>query len=116
MTWARIDDSFYTHRKIRRAWHRSQASIGLHAFAIAYAADHTTDGHVPPEFVMDQLPDDEQRKAAIEALIEAGLWRQNGDGYYIHDFLDYNPSRADLTARREADRERKRKESGRPDG
>jgi len=109
VTWARLDDSFYTHPKIRKAW-RTRASIGLHVMAISFAADHSTDGHVPPEFVEDQLPDPKEREAAVGVLLETGIWRENGNGYVIHDFLDFNPSRADLTARREADRARKRAE------
>lgn len=111
MTWARLDDSFYTHPKIRKAW-RCRASIGLHVFAIAHAADHSLDGHVATEFVEDQLPDEVEREEAVKALLDAGLWERNGNGFIVHDFLAYNPSRADLTARREADKERKRRESG----
>ena len=106
MTWARLDDSFYSHPKIRKAW-RMRASIGLHVLAISYCADHSLDGKLPAEFAEDQLPDPDERDAAVTALIDAGLWKRNGQGFEVHDFLAYNPSRADLTAQREADRQRK---------
>ncbi|KKL89691.1 hypothetical protein LCGC14_1912240, partial [marine sediment metagenome] len=37
-------------------------------------------------------------------LIEVGLWERNGTGYAIHDYLDYNPSKKELEARREIKR------------
>lgn len=108
MPWARLDDNFSSHPKVRKAW-RCRPALGLHAMAMSYSMCHGLEGKVPSTFVEDQLPNDRERSTVVAALVEAGIWEPNGDGWYIHDFLDYNPSNADIEARREADRERKRK-------
>lgn len=106
MPWARLDDKFFTHPKVRKAW-RHKPAIGLHALALSYCMCHGTEGHVSTEFVDDQIPDPGERDAAVAALVDAGLWKVNGDGWIVHDFLHYNPSNADVAARRESDRKRK---------
>lgn len=111
MPWARLDDNFFTHPKTRKVW-RCRPALGLHAMALSYCMRHGTEGSVPDVFVEDQLPDDRERGTVVAALVDAGMWERNGDGWIVHDFLDYNPSNADIEARREADRERKRR--GRP--
>lgn len=108
MPWARIDDIFYTHPKVRKAW-RCRPALGLHMMTLAFCMHHGTEGSVPSWFVEDQLPDPRERTAAVGALVDCGLWSENGDGWIVHDFLDYNPSNEDVQARKEADRERKRK-------
>jgi hypothetical protein len=45
-----------------------------------------------------------------ERLVGVGLWHQTPTGYTVHDFLDWNPSRADAMKALEADRRRKGKE------
>lgn len=109
MTWTKLDDNFHGHPKIRRAW-RNPVAFGLHVMAINYSSCHDRDGHVDPEFVEDQVPDQSDRVGAIEHLIECGLWEPNGRGWQIHDFLKYHPSRAQTEAKREKDAERKREE------
>lgn len=108
MTWARIDDGFHSHPKVLETWQAEPAAVGLHARALSYAANHEIDGEVPDSVLQTWIPDERERERMVKALTGSGLWHKNGSGYAIHDFLDYNPSRADLTERRKADRERKR--------
>lgn len=110
MPWARLDDTLHGHPKIRRAW-RCRPALGLHLLALSYASSYETDGRIDTEFVEDQLPDPGERSTVVAALVDAGLWKERSNGWTIHDFLKYNPSRADAEARREADRKRKRGES-----
>ena len=107
MPWARVDDGFFAHPKVRRAW-RCRPALGLHLLALSYAMKYGTEGNVPAEFVEDQLPNARERRTTVEALVAAGLWHVTEAGWSIHDFLAYNPSNADVAARRAADRERKR--------
>lgn len=107
MPWARLDDNFFSHPKVRQAW-RCRPALGLWAMSLSYAMRHGTEGHVPAEFVEDQLPDSGERGAVAAALVSAGLWSENGKGWIIHDFHDFNPSGDDIEARKAADRERKR--------
>ena len=92
MPWFRVDDSFYDHPKVRRA---GNTAIGLWIRCAAYAARHTTDGDIPVEIARDY-----GTRKDIVALITAGLWIDNGDVYMMKDYLDYNPSAAQLRAKR----------------
>lgn len=93
MTWAKLDDRFHSHPKLERA---GLAATGLYAKSLSYAACYETDGHVPDEWVAKQGP-----KRHAERLLSLGLWEQVKGGYQVADFLDFNPSRADLQARRD---------------
>jgi hypothetical protein len=108
MTWGRLDDSFYDNPKVLAALEIDVASIALHARAIAYAARHEKDGHLTQHAVCSLMPSQPDRESAVAALTQTGLWHENGEGYVIHDFLDYNPSRAELVEKRRRDRERKK--------
>lgn len=107
MAWAKLDDQFNNHPKTREAWRTDPVSVGLYALALSWAAQYETDGRVTPAWVEDQLPDEEQRTSAVSALVNAGLWVENGNGWVIHDYLEYNPSKAEIQAKREADKQRK---------
>lgn len=108
MTWARLDDGYYDHPKILEAWEINPASIGLHARAISYVAKHELDGRLSPQALAALMPSQPDREKAIAALTEAGLLEPNGSGFVLHDYLDLNPSRNDLTKKRQRDRDRKR--------
>ena len=107
MTWARLDDSFYSHPKVRRALKVEPAALALFAMALSWCADHEKDGLVTDEAMEMLMPAQSDREQALGVLDDVGLIHRNGEGYVIHDYLDYNLSRADLTERRKNDRERK---------
>lgn len=111
MTWARLDDRFYSHRKVRRAWKLCRASIGLHTLALTYTCGYDLNGRVDSEFVEMMLPAQRERERAVAALVQAGLWEENGDDWLIHDFLDYNQSADEIREKR--DREAARKAAAR---
>lgn len=102
MAWGRLDDSFDAHRKVRRA---GLEATGLHARALSYCAGALTNGHVDPEWLEERAGRRSGKLA--EQLVAAGLWEPNSDGYVIHDYLDYNPSREQVEAKRRRDSERK---------
>lgn len=107
MPWANIDDQFHAHRKAKRAW-KSPRALGLHLLAMSYCAGMLTDGFVDDEFIEEKMPRGVERKAATDALVSAGLWERSEDGWQIHDWLEYNPSRASIEEKRAKDRQRKR--------
>lgn len=107
MTWAKLDDRFHGHRKVRRAWRRSRASIGLFALALTYSAMHELDGVIDEDWVAEQLPQQKERDMTVAALIDAGLWEPHPEGWLIHDYLEYNPSAANSERVRGVDRFRK---------
>lgn len=107
MTWTKLDDTFHSHPKVRNAWRESMASIGLHALALSYAGQYETDGAIPGWFVESVIADESDRHSAVDALKRAGLWREVGEGFELHDYLKFNPSKATLEEKRAKDRERK---------
>lgn len=121
MTWAKIDDQFHSHRKAKRAWRAHPRALGLHMLAVSYCAGHLTDGLVDDEFVEEKMPNAKERKQTTDALVKVGLWHREPDGWRIHDWLDYNPSRDVVLDRRRRDSERKARgraaeSNGNPDG
>ena len=108
MPWGKLDDNYSDHPKTLEAWARHPRAVGLHALAISWSMRHGTEGHIPEYWLQMKMPDAGERAAVVDALVQCGLFDQNGSGVVVHDFLDWNPSNADVEARREADRQRKR--------
>ncbi len=111
MVWSRIDDGFLDHPKVLRA---GEDAANLYIRALVWANKHLTDGNVPSEALRAITSKPGAVKLAAR-LVEAGLWEAQDGGWYIHNFAELNPSRADVEARR-AELSAKRAESGRKGG
>ena len=100
MPWVRLDDKFHANPKVMTA---GNAAVGLYARALSYCGDLLTDGFVPKAWATAN------GTRALESKLEAcGLWIRVEGGYQIPDYLAIgNPSRAEVEAKREADRIRK---------
>lgn len=107
MTWTKIDDQAHAHPKVRDAWQADGRALGMQFLALSYAGAYLTDGHVPAGFVAEKIPVQRDRERITGVLVAAGLWDKADGGWQIHDYLDLNPSRVDVEAKREADRKRK---------
>ena len=103
MTWVKLDDSFADHPKVLQA---GLPAVGLYVIALAHSSRHLTDGHITDAFVDRSAG--RQAGTLAQALVTAGLWTRNGDGWDIHDYLDFNPSRDTILQRRRQDSSRKR--------
>lgn len=90
MTWAKLDDGFHHHPKVMKV---NLAATGLFALGLSYAAANRTDGHLPERWVRGQIVGEEK---VVDQLISAGLWEATGDGYEIHDYLEWQHSRAEV--------------------
>lgn len=121
--WLKTDDRYPSHRKIRRL---SDGAYRLHHTAQCLAAHDETDGVVTADDVVDMAHGQRLRRK-IRELTEAGLWHIAGhdcpkcpqppaDGWYIHDFLDYNDPHEKHEQRRQNERERQRKRRDRRAG
>jgi hypothetical protein len=91
------------------------AAVGLFVRLGVHATKHLTEGHLDGMTVRDY-----GTPATIRKLIAVGMLHDFGhdcprcpqpaeDGYYIHDYLDYNKSRAQIKAAREAARKRQQR-------
>lgn len=92
MTWFKLDDKGTFHRKVVAA---GNEAYGAWCRAGQYAAAQHSDGFLPRS-VADLIAN----QPVWNRLLKAGLLENGPDGgYKIHDFLDYNPSAADLAER-----------------
>jgi hypothetical protein len=115
VAWGRFDDRYDDNRKVKRAWRANRGAIGLHAMAITYSSRHETDGLIDLDWLIEKVPAARERERVVRVLVEAGLFEAlDGEMFMVHDYLEFNPSAADLQAKRERDAARKRAKS--PDG
>ena len=102
MAWFKVDDKLHAHPK----WLALKPSArALWVTAGSWCAANLTDGIVPPH-VLRTL--NATKRDAAE-LVAAGLWWQLDDdrGWLFNDWLDYQPSREQVEARRAEDARRK---------
>lgn len=103
MPWIRFEDNFPEHPKVLAI---SDSAFRLHVRAIGYCSRHLTDGAVSLAAVRSLVGGRAPRLSA--ELVAARMWTTVDDGFRIHDYLDYQPSREEIRKRRTADRERKK--------
>jgi hypothetical protein len=95
MPWFKVDDQLATHPKIIPV---PLAAMGLWVKAGAWSSQHLTDGYVP----RSALALLGARSAHAAALVKAGLWHAELDGWRFHHWTDYQPGALETQALREA--------------
>ncbi len=106
MPWARLDDGYFTHRKVVEM---SKDAKLIDLAAIAYSARELTDGELKHRdiLVIAASVDVSDPLAMVAELVEAGRWHRTGSTTWaIHDYLVYNPSREQVLSERAASAER----------
>ena len=93
MAWVRLDESFPEHPKVVEA---GPIAAWLLVRLICYCNRQLTDGYVPKAMAA-QLG----TKEAIQRLVAVGLLKPSRTGYLIHDYLEYQPSKAQVVQRRQ---------------
>lgn len=83
MSWLKLDDDFVHHEKIL-ALPRADRWTWLEI--LSYCARNRK-GRVPVR-IKEVVPT--ATRAFLDKCITIGLLDQNGDGYYVHDWLIYN--------------------------
>jgi hypothetical protein len=109
MTWFRVDDSFYGHPK---AVGLSNDSLATWTRAGEWSAWQLTDGAVPREMLPALSGDAADPEGVVRDLLHRRLWEPAAEGWQFHDWLDWNPSREAVLAKRKlaADRTRRWRE------
>lgn len=100
MTWVKIDDHFADHPKILAL---SDAAYRAYVDGLCYCARYLTDGKIA-DAPLKKLA----RRGAVAELEQAGLWKRNGAGVIVHDYLVYQEDSATVMERRRKDSARKR--------
>jgi hypothetical protein len=108
MAWTRLDDQFFANPKIVDL---SKDAKLLYLCAVTYSAGQLTDGRITPGALRMVAAMVDAERSCADELVAAGLWSSDGNDFLIHDFLEYNPTGAEVRARRQADRDRKRPHS-----
>lgn len=133
MGWIRVSDDFYDHPKFTDV---TPLSIAMWIVGMGYCNRNLTDGIIPTSAAqrlcdfdglaytvatvgdLAGVMEDDCTPLAINDLIEVGLWHESGHDcpdcpqpgrrrYYVHDYLRYQPSAAEIKERAE-----KRSEAG----
>lgn len=129
MGWIRVEDNFYDNEKMLAV-----GCIGrdLYWHGMGFCNRNLTDGLIPRgkavalvDFTgtaimvhnFGGVDGQDCAPIAVERLLEAGLWHEDGHDcsscvqpgprhYVIHDYLKYQPSKAQVEAKAEANRQR----------
>jgi|GEM_PF-6272893 len=101
MSWFRVDDKAAFHKKVLKV---GNAGFGALVRMGCWSSDHLTDGRIPIETALLITTDHELQKLCFVGFLEP-----DGDDFIIHDFLDYNPTAAEVIAERERISEAKSK-------
>ena len=101
MSWAKFDDGYPENRKVSPV---SAYATLLHMFAILRCARLESDGYLTKTdmevvLAMTKIPS-EVRDATLAEAISAGLIVDRVHRFEVHDYLDYNPSHAELEHKR----------------
>lgn len=98
--WAKISDDFFRHPRTVAA---GRDARDLFLVSLTHCNEHLTDGFVAAGYLRRLAADAEidDARAAADRLVAVGYWEECDGGWMVHDFLDYNPSRAEVLAERE---------------
>jgi hypothetical protein len=108
MPWARFADDYLGNPKLASL---STAAIALDMASIIYSARDLRDGHLTDHDVrvIAALLHLRRWEPATDELVVVHRWIVVPGGWEIHDYLDYQPSRAKVLAERAAAAQRKRR-------
>ena len=111
MPWVRLDDSFSHHPKSLKA---GPLGMAMQVAGLCHANRYLTDGFISEEtlpMLLDLKELGITAAAVAERLIAAGMWEKAEGGYLIHDYGDYQPTKAEVLEERE-----QKKQAGRLGG
>ncbi len=105
VTYLLLEGEFAENKKIQAL---SDKAFRLHVAALCLTARNLKDGAISEIDlrILGANVDLERPKRVVNALVTAGLWETNGHGWKIHDYLEHNPSRADILRKRALTRRR----------
>lgn len=128
MSWVKSDDRLDDTKKIKRAWRKHRATVGLHAMSKTYSARHETDGLIDLDWIEEKLPDDAERNEVLAVMLVETLYEELPAGetkrisvrgmritygpcvevsYIVHDYLEFNEAKCEAEDRRAKDAQRK---------
>ena len=105
--YVQLVNEFYENDKVQKLRDTCVGAVGLFCMILSYCGDKMTDGHIrdrPLKYVLRATD------AEIDALCNEGMLEPDGsDGYWVHDYLTHNRSKAQIQHSNKAAAERMRK-------
>jgi hypothetical protein len=116
MTWVKTEAMERRHPKLQSV---SIAAYGFHHAARGWSLENRTDGYIPRAALGRIYHFVTERKALlfVKTLERANdparpgsapLWEPDEDGWWIHDFLEYNDSKKEIEGKQQDARQRQR--------
>jgi len=106
MAWFKVDDKLHSAPKLLSIPRKYRlAALGLWTISGSWSADQLTDGKVP-DYMVEEWGG---TKTLVEWLVKSGLWVKVDDASQFKNWGEYQPTRADIEAEREKNREKLRK-------
>lgn len=93
MSWVRLDDAMPDSLKVAPL---SDAAFRAYVTSICYCARVLSDGFIPGKKARELAG----RPRVVQEITDAGLWELVDSGFRVHDYLVYNPTRAQVEADR----------------
>jgi hypothetical protein len=109
MTWAKLDDQFFRHRRNIALSHKA---IALKLACVCFCCGNLTDGKILTAEMPLVLAEARVTKATLRELIDNGDLVPLVDGWQVKDFLQWQRSRTEVIAEREKWAEKKRRQRG----
>lgn len=94
MFFIKLDDTFPDHPKVASA---GPLASWLYVCGLSYCHRMLTDGFIPSG-VVKRLADLDDPAAQADRLVCVGLWDACDGGYQVHDYLEYQQSKAHIEA------------------
>lgn len=96
--YVKLSNGFWRNTKIRKLRTVYPSGVSAYVLMLSYAGDELTDGYVDSDTTAYVLG---ITREETDALQECGLIEPVENGWYIHDFLDYNREREKVMQRRD---------------
>jgi hypothetical protein len=101
----RIEDGFPENAKVRKV---GPNGIALYVSGLCYCSRQLSDGIIPDAAVpiIAEMVGVRTHRSVSQALTKARLWKRVRGGYQVPDYLKFNPSREEISRKREESRKR----------
>jgi hypothetical protein len=127
MTYWQMDDKFLGHHKTVRALRAGAEALQMWIALRSYVANNESDGFIPDEDIDDLPGAPKEPRRWLQVLVEcgkplgggargAGLVDSVPDGWSLHNYAKHGLMRAQIEAKRAADRARKERWNERHSG